>query len=139
MHLTTCRPGEASPNDGYSQGAVPGRRWWEESKGEGWAARIGRARKAREERYLLRRAGSWPRKSGPVSYGREQRAGIAYIINPTSSSRSVKGRGRIKRRTHPLESVVLESFCRDTPRVLNAHMSEAKVRIRRGSSQHSNR
>lgn len=38
-------------------------------------------------------------------------------------------------RTHPLETVVLESFCRDTLRVLNTHMSEAKVRITRGSLQ----
>jgi hypothetical protein len=34
MHLTICRPGETSPNDGYRQGGVPGRRLWEESKGE---------------------------------------------------------------------------------------------------------
>ena len=34
MHLTICRPGETSPNDGYGQGGVPERRWWEESKGE---------------------------------------------------------------------------------------------------------
>src|SRR6266853_5424114 len=32
MHLATCRPGEAPPNDGYGQGGLPGWRWWEERK-----------------------------------------------------------------------------------------------------------
>jgi hypothetical protein len=83
MHLTTCRLGETSPNDGYNQGGMPGRRWWEESKGRYVGGTKWNEEKARGEIYLLRRAGSWPRKSGPVSYRREHRECIAYTINPT--------------------------------------------------------